>query len=101
MPAISVPSSFSGARVRSYIFKLPLFTRLMIFAIVATWFVGVVADTRWDIRAWGALVPDEVGLTSCEWPSRHPSSIYLHRNIGPAVVCPGQLAVRSERCALY
>lgn len=70
-----MPSSLSGARVRSYIFKLPLFTRLMILAIVTTWFVGVVADTRWDVRAWGALVPDEVGISSCEWPSR-PSSPY-------------------------
>lgn len=66
MPAVSIPSSFSGARARSYVLKLPLFTRVAIFAIVATWFVGVTADTKWDMRAWGALVPDEVGLSSSE-----------------------------------
>lgn len=36
------------------------------FIIVATWVGGVVMGSRWDIQAWGALVPDEVSLTSCE-----------------------------------
>lgn len=66
MPAVSVPTSFSGARARSYVVKLPLFTRVAILAIVATWFTGVVAGSKWDIKAWGSLVPDEIGISSSE-----------------------------------
>lgn len=58
--------SFSAGRAKSYVYKLPLFTRLVVFILVATWAAGVVLGARWDIQAWGALVPDEVGLTSCE-----------------------------------
>lgn len=58
--------SFSAGRAKSYVYKLPLFTRLVVFILVATWAAGVVLGSKWDIQAWGALVPDEVGLTSCE-----------------------------------
>lgn len=58
--------SFSAGRAKSYVYRLPLFTRLIVFILVATWAAGLVLGTRWDIQAWGALVPDEVGLTSCE-----------------------------------
>lgn len=62
-PSIPVPSV---ARARSYIFKLPLFTRVALLAIVFAWIVEVVAGAQWDLKAWGALVPGEVGFSSCE-----------------------------------
>ena len=58
--------SFSAGRAKSYVYKLPLFTRLVILIFVATWAAGVVLGAKWDIQAWGALVPDEVGFTSRE-----------------------------------
>lgn len=58
--------SFSAGRAKSYVYKLPFFTRLVILILVATWAAGVVLGAKWDIQAWGALVPDEVGLSSCE-----------------------------------
>lgn len=51
---------FSAARARSYAFRLPLFTRLAAVIIVAAWAVGV--QSVWDLRAWGALVPDKLNL---------------------------------------
>lgn len=58
--------SFSAGRAKSYVYRLPLFTRLIILILVGTWAAGVVLGAKWDIQAWGALVPDEVGLTSRE-----------------------------------
>lgn len=66
MPVVSIPSQFSAQRARSYVFKLPLFTRVVIFAIVATWVAELVVGTQWDVKAWGALVPDDVGISSCK-----------------------------------
>lgn len=62
-PAIQI--NFSAARARSYIFRLPLFTRLLLLIIVAVWIATVVLGDSFDVKAWGALVPDEVGITSC------------------------------------
>lgn len=55
-------TGFSTARVRSYVLRLPLFTRAVLAAIVLFWTVGV--QRWWDVRAWGALVPEEMGLGS-------------------------------------
>ncbi|TVY20008.1 Rhomboid protein 2 [Lachnellula arida] len=59
--APSLPQ-FSAARMRSYIFRLPLFTRSIIFVIVLLWVLGM--QSVWDVQAWGALVPMEIGLAS-------------------------------------
>jgi hypothetical protein len=66
--AMSTPAlqSFSAGRAKSYVYKLPLFTRLVLLILVATWAAGLVLGAKWDIQAWGALVPDEVGLSSRE-----------------------------------
>ncbi|KAK7937396.1 glycosyl phosphatidyl inositol protein transamidase complex subunit [Apiospora aurea] len=45
--------SFSSLRARSYVFRLPLFTRLMVSAIVVLWLVGI--QSAWDLRKWGCL----------------------------------------------
>ncbi|KAK6837893.1 rhomboid family protein [Apiospora arundinis] len=52
--------SFSTLRARSYVFRLPLFTRLMVLAIVVLWLVGI--QSAWDLRKWGALIPDEMNF---------------------------------------
>jgi hypothetical protein len=48
--------------MRSYIFRLPLFTRSIIFVIVLLWVAGM--QSVWDVQAWGALIPNEIGLAS-------------------------------------
>ncbi|KAH9904566.1 Gaa1-like protein [Xylariomycetidae sp. FL2044] len=57
MPTVQ---SFSALRARSYIFRLPLFTRCIILIIVAFWLVGI--QSVWDLRQWGALIPNEIGI---------------------------------------
>ncbi|KAK8076135.1 hypothetical protein PG994_003407 [Apiospora phragmitis] len=52
--------SFSTLRARSYVFRLPLFTRLMVLAIVVLWLVGI--QSAWDLRKWGALIPNEMNF---------------------------------------
>ena len=52
---------FNPARIRSYIFRLPLCTRVLIFAIFALWLACI--PLTW-LRAWAALIPQEVGLTT-------------------------------------
>jgi len=64
MPSISFGALMgNNMRARSYVNRLPLFTRGVLVAIVAFWAVGV--QSVWDLRAWGALVPDLVGFSSC------------------------------------
>ncbi|KAI0150643.1 Gaa1-like protein [Xylariaceae sp. FL1272] len=57
----NVPS-FSAARARSYLLRLPLFTRAMIVAMVAFWLAGF--QSVFDIQQWGSLIPNEMGITT-------------------------------------
>lgn len=50
------------ARMRSYVFRLPLFTRVVLFLILLFWLVGI--QSVWDIVGWGALVPKSISLLS-------------------------------------
>jgi len=77
--APSLPQ-FSAARFRSYIFRLPLFTRLMILAIVAFWLVSL--QSLWDVQQWGALIPQEIGLSTSQSSlnSTYLSDILLNYN---------------------
>ncbi|OTA65941.1 hypothetical protein K449DRAFT_391913 [Hypoxylon sp. EC38] len=59
MPTIQ---GFSTLRARSYVFRLPLFTRAMILVMTAFWLAGL--QSAWDVRQWGALIPNELGLTT-------------------------------------
>ncbi|CAN8104740.1 unnamed protein product [Discula destructiva] len=70
MPTVTVPN-LNTSRARSYVFRLPLFTRIVIAAILAAWVVQV-AVPGWDLRAWGALVPAEVGLSSLYRTNTYP-----------------------------
>ena len=60
MPSIT---TFNTSRARSYMVRLPLFTRLVLLAILGFWLVGL--QSVWDVRQWGALIPKEMGLATC------------------------------------
>lgn len=67
--APSLPQ-FSAARMRSYIFRLPLFTRAIIFVIVALWLASLLPVL--DVQQWGSLIPKEIGISTCRYPSCRP-----------------------------
>jgi len=52
--------TFNPARLRSYIFRLPLFTRIVLLLIVAFWILEL--QSAWDVIQWGGLIPREIGL---------------------------------------
>lgn len=64
-PSVSVGALLRGTRARSYVKALPLFTRLVLLAIVVFWVLGLVPAL--DIRNWGALVPDLMNLKTCRF----------------------------------
>ena len=59
MAPIWVPS-FNPQRLRSYILRLPLFTRACIVIILI--FGVVELQTVWNVIQWGSLIPKEIGL---------------------------------------
>lgn len=65
MAPVTLPS-LNASRARSYVLRLPLFTRVIIGALLAVWILQVVIP-GWDLQAWGSLVPAEVGLSSSEY----------------------------------
>ncbi|GAB1317255.1 Glycosyl phosphatidyl inositol protein transamidase complex subunit [Madurella fahalii] len=69
-------TGFSTLRARAYVFRLPLFTRLVLAAIVLFWAVGV--QVWWDVRAWGALVPGEMGFATLYRLNTFP---FIHLNV--------------------
>ncbi|KAK3376016.1 GPI transamidase-like protein [Lasiosphaeria ovina] len=73
--------SFNTSRVRSYVFRLPLFTRAVIIVIVAFWVIGV--QSLWDVRTWGALIPDEIGITTLYRLNTFP---FIHLNAFHAIM---------------
>lgn len=71
MPAQTLPASgaavtFNTQRTRAYLLKLPLFTRATVLIIVLTWVLTLVGKSwSWDVKTWGALIPDEIGVATC------------------------------------
>lgn len=61
-PATLPPLPFNPARLRSYILRLPLFTRLILLVIIALWILEL--QTVWSVIQWGSLKPDEISITS-------------------------------------
>lgn len=62
-------------RTRSYILRLPLFTRCITAIIIALWVVSL--QSAWDVRQWGSLIPKEIGLqTSTYCPSSVRRMLY-------------------------
>ncbi|RWA04228.1 hypothetical protein EKO27_g10876 [Xylaria grammica] len=70
--------SFNAQRARSYILRLPLFTRAMIVVMTVLAFVGVFWNPQdpWNIREWWALIPLELNLTTV-----HKSLLHAFFNI--------------------
>ncbi|KAF2814262.1 uncharacterized protein BDZ99DRAFT_459967 [Mytilinidion resinicola] len=80
-----MPSSFfqfNPLRLRSYIFRLPLCTRALIFVIVALWALSI--PIIW-LREWAALIPKEIGLASLyrlnTFPLMHLGFVHLIFNV--------------------
>lgn len=55
---------FNPARIRSYIFRLPFCTRLLVLAIVGLWIATI--PFPW-IREFGRLEPAKMDLTQSRW----------------------------------
>lgn len=72
--APSLPQ-FSAARMRSYIFRVPLFTRGVVLVIIGVWIVSM--QSVWDVQKWGALIPDEIGLSTSPFSLRYEAKV-LH-----------------------
>ena len=60
---LAMPSfpQFNPLRLRSYVLRLPLCTRLLLTAMVALWVATI--PFQW-LREWGSLEPDKVNLTT-------------------------------------
>ncbi|KAI0969067.1 rhomboid family protein [Xylaria arbuscula] len=75
--------SFNAQRARSYLIRLPLFTRVMIAVMVIFGLVGI--QDSWNIREWGALIPGELSITTMyrvnTFPLIHKSLLHAFFNI--------------------
>lgn len=65
LSASASTSSAAARRARSYLARLPLFTRAVLAAVALFWAAGL--QSWWNVRAWGALVPREIGFATCKW----------------------------------
>jgi hypothetical protein len=52
-------SSLNPAKFRSFVFRLPICTRLFLVIIVVLWAASL--PVSW-LREWAALIPSKVGL---------------------------------------
>ena len=61
---------FNPTRLRSYVFRIPFFTRVVLLLIILCWILEL--QTAWDITQWGALVPLQVNLSTSTSTSPSP-----------------------------
>ncbi|KAL9013520.1 MAG: hypothetical protein Q9173_001779, partial [Seirophora scorigena] len=54
--------SLDVKRLRSYVFRLPLFTRVILVFIAIFWIVEL--QQVWNVIQWGALIPKEINLAT-------------------------------------
>ncbi|PLN77312.1 Gaa1-domain-containing protein [Aspergillus taichungensis] len=59
-PTALPPLPFNPSRARSYLLRLPLFTRLVLLATLVFWLLEL--QTVWSVVQWGALTPSEINL---------------------------------------
>jgi glycosylphosphatidylinositol transamidase len=52
----------SFGRMRSYIYRLPLFTRLIVSLIIILWIISISLGSVWDIQQLCSLIPDEMNM---------------------------------------
>ncbi|KAI0404067.1 Gaa1-like protein [Xylaria palmicola] len=84
--------SFNAQRARSFLLRLPLFTRAMLFIMIVLALIGL--QPAWDIRQWGALIPDEMSLTTMYRVNTFP---LIHKNLLHAIFNILALAPLLER----
>ncbi|KAK3984948.1 putative rhomboid protein 2 [Cladorrhinum sp. PSN332] len=89
MPSLT---TFNTTRARSYVFRLPLFTRLVLLAIIGFWIAGL--QSAWDLRQWGALIPKEMGLGTLYRMNTFP---FIHLNLWHAIMNVVAIAPLLER----
>ncbi|KAK0610452.1 hypothetical protein B0T17DRAFT_114040 [Bombardia bombarda] len=68
--------TFNFSRGKSYLLRLPLFTKATLVIIVACWALGL--QSVWDVQQWGALIPEEMGITTLYRINTFP---FIHQNI--------------------
>lgn len=78
MPSVQ---SFNALRARSYVSRLPLFTRAIILIILGFWVAGF--QTVLDVQQWGALIPDQISITAAYRLSTFP---LVHLNFLHALI---------------
>ncbi|KAI9743299.1 MAG: putative rhomboid protease [Claussenomyces sp. TS43310] len=73
----------SVSRLRSYLFRLPLCTRLICTIIAFLWFLSVLPI--FDVQQWGSLIPEEIGLATLyrtnTFPLVHAGFVHTILNI--------------------
>jgi len=69
--------SFNPGRLRTYVFRLPLFTRIILLSIVLFWILEL--QSAWNVTQWGALVPKEVNLGTSMFPRPELTSLMSER----------------------
>ena len=57
----SFPSQLNPVKFQKYVFRLPLFTRIILLLIILFWILEL--QSAWDVPAWGALIPQKVTLS--------------------------------------
>lgn len=93
MPSLNV-ASFNTLRARSYVFRLPLFTRAVIVAVAVFWVLDL--QPLWDVRAWGALIPKQFGITTSGFPPTFLCLLLLHPYFSHAPDVPGPGVRRAD-----
>ncbi|KAL8840236.1 MAG: hypothetical protein Q9170_001443 [Blastenia crenularia] len=61
-------------RLRSYVFRLPLFTRIVLVLIALFWILEL--QKVWNVVQWGALIPKEINLATMYRLNTYP---LIHR----------------------
>ncbi|KAF2399907.1 hypothetical protein EJ06DRAFT_494686 [Trichodelitschia bisporula] len=79
MPSAASIPQFNPARLRSYLFRLPLCTRIFLAIIVAFWFASISGG----FQHWTTLTPEEVFAGGAYRLNTYP---FLHRGIIHAVI---------------
>ncbi|KAJ0420192.1 Gaa1-like protein [Aspergillus carlsbadensis] len=87
-PAALPPLPFNPSRVRSYLLRLPLFTRLVVLVIILFWLLEL--QTVWSVVQWGSLIPDEIGLSTMYRLNTYPviHTGFFHTFINLLAVTP-------------
>ncbi|KAL3461346.1 Gaa1-like protein [Aspergillus heterothallicus] len=87
-PAALPPLPFNPSRVRSYLLRLPLFTRLVVLVVILFWLFEL--QTVWSVVQWGSLIPDEIGLSTMYRLNTYPviHTGFFHTFINLLAVTP-------------